>query len=160
MNNDKKNGIYHLQSKSKQTSWIKRNGVTTTIGFAIALILCIQWHFAIIHTRDIHQQPRDLFLSSFSSSSKKKTRRLPTAKRNQSKDDYITSSICGACTRSYFDTRPCYTIMQREVQKSKRSILEAARKLGRESKTCDICSLLNIILGSCFFILKEVKVGQ
>jgi len=134
-----KNGIYHLQSKSKQTSWLKRNGVTTTIGFAITLLLCIQWHFAIMHTRDIHQ-PHDLFLSSFSSSTSKRKRRLPTAKRKQSKDDYITSPICGACTRSYFDTRPCYTIMQREVQKSKISILEAAKKLGRESKTCDICN--------------------
>jgi len=103
---------------------------------------------AIINTLMIPRKPNckeyckeahDLFLSSFSSSSKRK-RRLPTAKRKQSKDDYITSPICGACTRSYFDSRPCYTIMQREVQKSKISILEAATKLGKESKTCDICN--------------------
>jgi len=125
---------------------------TTVIGVAIIIFLCIHWHQAILHTRDF--QPLDsYFLSSFSSSrsrTKNNGRRpakgaqrpleVETAIRGKG-DPYIVSPICGSCTRSFFDFRPCFTIMERDKKKSggKMTILDAARKLGKESKTCEVC---------------------
>lgn len=150
--------IYHLQSRSKQTSWIRRNSAIICIGIAIVLVISVQWYF-IITSHDVHQrQPHDLFLSSFggrsssSSSSLAKSREKQQHQKQQRPKpkegiDYITSPICGACTRSMFDHRSCYTIMERDLQKQKKSandekmstIYDAATKIGKESNNCKLC---------------------
>ena len=138
---------------------------TLIIGFAIICVICIQWHFAIVHTRQnaINNTPHDRFLSSFVTPQQAASGGLPPipdvvkqkqtstiakesipTRRKRSKDEYITSPICGGCTRSYFDARPCYTLMQRDASKSKEmSMLDAAKKLGKESTNCAVCDPLN-----------------
>mmetsp|Transcript_24233 Transcript_24233/g.52273 ORF Transcript_24233/g.52273 Transcript_24233/m.52273 type:complete len:719 (-) Transcript_24233:206-2362(-) len=122
-----------------------RRYATAFIGIAIVIVLCIHWHLAILHTRGL--QPHDLFLSSFSSSrlgTNGQPAGEPRPLEAAPRDDvapYILSPICGGCTRSFFDHRHCFTILQRDEKKSggKLTLLDAASKLGRESKTCELC---------------------
>lgn len=142
--------IYHLQSRSKQTSWLRRNSAIICIGIAIVLVISVQWYF-IFTSHDVHQQPHDdLFLSSFSSPIRRRSSVAKSREKQQKQQrpkpkegiDYITSPICGACTRSMFDHRSCYTIMQRDLNKKstdKMTIYDAATKIGKENTNCKLC---------------------
>ncbi|KAL7533111.1 hypothetical protein ACHAXR_005048 [Thalassiosira sp. AJA248-18] len=136
-----------------------RCNATAVIGIAIIILMGLHWHLAIHHTRT-GMQPHDLFLSSFVSPRSGKnyrsddieiepqqaagmnvnsTEKRPLSSPQDGVAPYILSPICGGCTRSYFDSRPCFTIIQREVKKSTLTLLQAATKLGKESKTCELC---------------------
>ncbi|KAL9184487.1 hypothetical protein ACHAXT_012457 [Thalassiosira profunda] len=135
-----------------------RRYAAAVIGIAISFVLFVQWNLALHHTRSL--QPHDLFLSSFASPLSGGNGRRAQVDDNRplgkdgsaaanvqqpdTHDDgvapYITSSICGGCTRSYFDARPCFTLVQREQKKSGLSLEEAASKVGKESKHCELCN--------------------
>ena len=133
------------------------------ISTAIIVVVCVHWQLAISHTQNL--QPHDLFLTSFASSSSSSASAevirshsaasasnnniddrsfLHSASRDNSDPPYITSPICGGCTRgSYFDgDRHCFTILQRKQARSNGalSILAAATFLGNESDACKICN--------------------
>ena len=131
--------------------------VVAAFSITICLVIAIQWHLVITH---VHRNPaagHGLFLSSFAagadanspnnnvaprivkqaSNAGEMTRSQPTDRAHDGEPAYITSDICGACTRSFFDHRPCYTIMERDAKQM--TITEAAIKLGNESETCKLC---------------------
>lgn len=129
---------------------------------AICLVITIQWHLVINHVKRNPAAGRDgLFLSSFAATVPSNTdarspnsnvasrivRRAgnaggvtmsqPTDMAHDGEPAYITSEMCGACTRSFFDHRPCYTIMERDAKQM--TMAEAAIKLGNESENCKLC---------------------
>ena len=139
------------------------------ISTAIIVVVCVHWHLAISHTSNL--QLHDFVSSSSSFSSSAEAASSPLRSRSATNDQsssssskalpnqpldvkhiddgtasnapYITSPICGGCSRgSYFDTRPCYTILERDHKKSKGklSLLDAATSLGKTSEACQICN--------------------
>ena len=132
-----------VRGRQRSTSCLRR------IGVAIALVLCAHWHFALVHTRRHDARPRDLFLSSFSSSSSRGTgrgrrrerRAPPPSPQVDDAAPYLVSPICGACSRALFDSRPCWTILERDAKKSHDGLTlrDAAAHLGRESENCALC---------------------
>ncbi|KAL7549896.1 hypothetical protein ACHAWF_013155 [Thalassiosira exigua] len=116
------------------------------IAVAIAVVASAQWLLAIHHVH-LGGDPRPRlpsWASSWASGSnaagRRRRGRRPPPPRPRRSDDYLTSELCGGCTRSFFDSRPCFTIIERDVQKKRaRSLTEAARKLGRESENCALC---------------------
>ena len=136
--------------------------VVIAFSMAICLVVAIQWHLVIDHVNRNPAAGHDgKFLSSFavavasgtdarSPNSKVAsrigrqagnaggiTRSQPTHMAHDGEPAYITSEICGGCTRSYFDHRPCYTIMERDAKQM--TMTEAAIKLGNESENCKLC---------------------
>ena len=157
--NLRQKSVQSSSNSQKQKLRCTRPTPITLIGAAIIVVLCIHWHLALDHTRNI--QPHDLFLSSFTSSSARRRNRprikppqlggaseqftneirsIASSIDNNKVDPYITSSICGGCTRSLFDARPCWTIIQREQKKTGGTLLSAAIKLGNESDNCKLCN--------------------
>jgi len=127
--------------------------VVAAFSMAICLVITIQWHLVLNHVNRNPAAGHDgLFLSSFaaavpSSTSRtgrqaghaggRITRSQPTDRAHDGEPAYITSEICGGCTRSFFDHRHCYTIMERDAKQM--TMAEAAIKLGNESENCKLC---------------------
>ena len=130
----------------KRTCRYRRDAVITLLLLAIILVAANNWYLATHHHESFDsQQNNALFAALQASLGSNNGRRVKRSSRQEEKDDqieaYITSPICGACTRSNAGGQSCFNIIKRKQNKmgDNASLVDAATIIGNGRKECELC---------------------